>query len=285
MAVGLQGALLTLNAMTGVLQTINAGMSVIGGAATKIGQALGKAFAFAKDKAVDAFDFIKEAFEPLTNAIVSIWNGVVMPIWDFMKNGMMFWFNLFTGEWGKALENAKTAWNMTFGNLFEGLMTGAKIAFDGLEFLWGMVTGAMSTIWDVTFGALFEGMQNAASTVFDTISSAWDTVTGVMSSIYDNTLGKIFDAIGGALKGIFDFGASVVGGVKDFVTGGGGGGGGTTVGTAVSGGVSYNFEMTFNLSGITDATDKRELAREIGDLIQQELARSVGGGTMSGRYG
>ena len=284
MAVGLQAALLTLNAMQGVLQTINAGMSVIGGAATKIGQALGQAFAFARDKAVDAFDFIKEAFEPLTNAIVSIWNGVVMPIWDLMKEGMMFWFNLFSGEWGKALENAKTIWDSTFGRLFEGLMTGATIAFDGLRSLWGTVTGAMSTIFDATIGRAFEGLQNAASTVFDTISSAWDTVTSVMSSIYDNTLGRIFDAIGGALKGIFDFGASVVGGVKDFVTGGGGGGG-TTVGTAVSGGVSYNFEMTFNLSGITDATDKRELAREIGDLIQQELARSVGGGTMSGRYG
>ena len=52
---------------------------------------------------------------------------------------------------------------------------------------------------------------------------------------------------------------------------GGGGGGGT-------------FNMTFNLSGLTDRTDKRQLAREIGNMIQQEVARSVGGSTMSRRY-
>ena len=65
--------------------------------------------------------------------------------------------------------------------------------------------------------------------------------------------------------------------------GGGGGGSTTSVGTAVSGGVTYNFDMTFNLSGITDSTDKREMAREIGDLIQQEITRSTGGGRMRGR--
>jgi hypothetical protein len=103
-----------------------------------------------------------------------------------------------------------------------------------------------------------------------------------MQTVYDKTLGKMFDAIGGALRGVFDFGKSIVGGVKDLIPGGGGGS--TTVGTAVSGGVTYNFDMTFNLSGMTDATDKRAMAREIGGLIQQEITRSTGGGRMRGRY-
>ena len=53
---------------------------------------------------------------------------------------------------------------------------------------------------------------------------------------------------------------------------GGGGGGGN------------NFNMTFNLSGLTDRTDKRQLAREIGNMVQQEVARSIGGSTMRRRY-
>jgi phage-related protein len=141
----------------------------------------------------------------------------------------------------------------------------------------------MSKIFDATIGRAFNALGNAAQTVFDTISGAWDTVTGVMQSVYDKTLGKMFDAIGGALRGVFDFGKSIVGGVKDLIPGGGGGGS-TTVGTAVSGGVTYNFDMTFNLSGMTDATDKRAMAREIGGLIQQEITRSTGGGRMRGRY-
>tara|TARA_R110002096_G_scaffold178433_3_gene355378 strand:- start:3972 stop:5057 length:1086 start_codon:yes stop_codon:yes gene_type:complete len=48
------------------------------------------------------------------------------------------------------------------------------------------------------------------------------------------------------------------------------------------GGSTYN--ITVNAGGITDRTDKRALAREIGNMIQQELARSVGGTTMRGRY-
>ena len=48
------------------------------------------------------------------------------------------------------------------------------------------------------------------------------------------------------------------------------------------GGATYN--ITVNAGGITDRTDKRALAREIGNMIQQELARSIGGSTMRGRY-
>jgi hypothetical protein len=50
------------------------------------------------------------------------------------------------------------------------------------------------------------------------------------------------------------------------------------------GGSSNNFNITVNASGITDRTDKRQLAREIGNMIQQEMSRSIGGTTMRGRY-
>lgn len=272
-----------LASMQTALSGISGTMSALGSVASSIGAALGKAFNFAKETATKVFDEIKDAFEGVVNFMKAVWNDTVAPFWNLMKEGMMFWVNVFKGEWGKALDNAKTIWDSTMGKLWEGLKTGAMMAFEGLKSLWSIVTGTMSTIFDATIGRAFEGLKNAATSVFDAIKSAWDTVTGVMQSIYDNTLGKIFDAIGGALKGIFDFGASVVGGVKDLVTGGGGGST-TSVGTAVSGGVTYNFDMTFNLSGITDSTDKREMAREIGDLIQQEITRSTGGGRMRGRY-
>ena len=43
------------------------------------------------------------------------------------------------------------------------------------------------------------------------------------------------------------------------------------------------FNITVNAGGITDRTDKRTLAREIGNMIQQEMARNIGGTTMRGR--
>ena len=43
------------------------------------------------------------------------------------------------------------------------------------------------------------------------------------------------------------------------------------------------FNITVNPTGITDRSDKREMAREIGNLIQQEVSRALGGTTMRGR--
>jgi hypothetical protein len=55
-------------------------------------------------------------------------------------------------------------------------------------------------------------------------------------------------------------------------------------GTNLGGGGS-TFNINVNANGITDRTDKRQLAREIGNMIQQEMSRSIGGTTMRGRYG
>jgi len=66
---------------------------------------------------------------------------------------------------------------------------------------------------------------------------------------------------------------SIIAGTNLF--GGGGGGGGGSSGTV---------NVVVNASGITDRSDKRQLAREIGNMIQQEMSRSIGGTTMRGRY-
>ena len=52
-------------------------------------------------------------------------------------------------------------------------------------------------------------------------------------------------------------------------------------GKNVPGGQTFN--ITVNPSGITDRSDKREMARQIGNLIQQEVSRALGGTTMRGR--
>jgi len=72
---------------------------------------------------------------------------------------------------------------------------------------------------------------------------------------------------------VMAFGGWVAGGAKNLI--GGGGEASTTVGTAVAGGITNTFHMTFDVSGMTDMTDKRRLAREIGNMIQEELGRGI----------
>jgi len=47
---------------------------------------------------------------------------------------------------------------------------------------------------------------------------------------------------------------------------------------------NQTFNITVEASGITDRTDKRAMARDIGNMIQQEMARTMGGSTKRGRF-
>ena len=58
----------------------------------------------------------------------------------------------------------------------------------------------------------------------------------------------------------------------------------TQIGTAVSGGVTQNFTMNINVAGVTDRSDKRQIAREMSELMQEEVARAMGGTTTKSRY-
>lgn len=59
--------------------------------------------------------------------------------------------------------------------------------------------------------------------------------------------------------------------------------GGRSVPVEMRGGAGQVFNIKIDVSGVVDRTDKRALAREIGNLIQSEVARSMGGQTRKGR--
>lgn len=119
-------------------------------------------------------------------------------------------------------------------------------------------------------------------------------------------ISDIVDMVGDVVGGVGDFiggGISKVGGFLGFSEGGVASGPasgypamlhGTEAIVPLSGGRSIpvemkggggggsSFNITVNAGGITDRTDKRALAREIGNMIQQEVARSIGGATHRG---
>ena len=48
------------------------------------------------------------------------------------------------------------------------------------------------------------------------------------------------------------------------------------------GGGNQTFNMTFNMSGITDRTDKRKLAQDVSQMLRTELRRTVGSTSVRG---
>lgn len=176
---------------------------------------------------------------------------------------------------------------------------------------WDWLKGKGSDFGDFISG-IWESIGNLWTTyISEPIGGMWDWVMGKAAEFGDFVWGilePIIDAISTVTDGIGDFIGGVgdtVGGVLGFSQGGIASGPssgypailhGTEAIVPLSGGRSIpvemkgggggggTFNMTFNLSGLTDRTDKRQLAREIGNMIQQEVARSVGGSTMSRRY-
>jgi hypothetical protein len=113
-----------------------------------------------------------------------------------------------------------------------------------------------------------------------------DFLSGGLSDVIDdleNLASTAAELAGGAVGKIAGWGKSLVGGVADaaksVIPGGSDGDGGSDG----EGDITYNqtFNMTFDVGGITDRTDKRALATEISVMIQEEISRNSGSNTFA----
>lgn len=290
------GALLNqMASLTSSLSGIGGMMATLGSAAGTIGSALAGAFSKAFNAAKDAFgkikDFVMEhiwpMLEPVHEAGKTVFSGVldiaktafgvlrgifdniVLPIFGVLKDTAEIFFNFFTGDWTKAMENAKELVLGKIVPVFQKLMSlpGKLLATGigkGRELL-----GKLTSFAESTVGKLIDGVINGFKRAGSFISGIFGKIFGGIKKVYDATIGKAVKAIGKV------FGA--VGKKLGFGKGGGdsSGASATNVGTAVAGGMQQTFNITMEISGITDATDKRKLAREIGDMLQAEMRRKV----------
>ena len=270
------------------ISAMTSSVSLIGGAFTK-------AFSWAIQKTKDAFNFIKD-----------FWNEKVMPIFEPI-------INVFSFIWDSSVAIAKGAINgiISIWNGYVSLVKGfynvvldafAWIINPDFSFLidaWNFFTGLMSTVWSNTIGALLDKISNID--LFGPLQSAWDSFSSSVSSIggimfdgmttavtfiYDKMVDLkniVFDIIGSTAGTILDIGKGAIDTVGG-IFGCGGGGGGTTTTVGSGGTVTNNFNITIDVGGVTDRTDKLALAREIASLIQTETTRAYGGSTSVTRY-
>ena len=267
-----------------------------------IADAFGRAFRFAMDKAMEAFIYIKDFFNEKVLPIFQPFINFAITAFNTIKTVVTTIVGELLGLWDGLVSMMATLWDSTITPLWEFITNFNP--FESLGNLWSKTINGMQSIWNNTISPLWERITNIDP--FGALGRAWDRVMNGMKTVYDNTIGPVFNFLDGIMDSIisglekivssigkivgkgFNFvtgGLKKVGGaVKGVVTGGGGGGSPDTTGGGGGGG-NMTFNMTFNLGGITDRTDKRALAREIAAIIQQETARAVGGSTYSGRYG
>lgn len=284
-------------ALTRVNTLASVGTSAISGMSSMIsgiGSAFTKVFSWAIQKTKDAFNFIKD-----------FWNEKVMPIFQPIINVFSFIWDTSVAIVKGAINGIISIWN-GYVSLVKGFYNVVLDAFAWIinpdfSFLinaWNFFTGLMSTVWSKTIGALLDKISNI--NLFGPLQSAWDSFSSSVSSIggimfdgmttavtfiYDKMVDLkniVFDILDSTVGTILDFGSDAFNAV--FGGGGGGGGGDTTTTVASGGAVTNNFNITIDVGGVTDRTDKLALAREIASLIQTETTRAYGGSTSVTRY-
>tara|TARA_Y100000004_G_scaffold181795_1_gene227871 strand:+ start:139 stop:1359 length:1221 start_codon:yes stop_codon:yes gene_type:complete len=140
---------------------------------------------------------------------------------------------------------------------------------------------------DVAFtsvNAVVAGIIGSITAAIDSITNAWSAFKDSLTFDLDFDLGFLGNIDFG---GFMAKGGSVSGG-KSYIVGEQGpelftpGSSGTITPNDQLGG-GGNITLNINVGGVTDRTDKRALAREIGDMLTQELRRT-GGAPTRGRF-
>tara|TARA_R100000005_G_C4994845_1_gene201785 strand:+ start:1567 stop:2376 length:810 start_codon:yes stop_codon:yes gene_type:complete len=234
---------------------------------------------------------------------VSVIGEALGKIWESMSSKAM-----------EAVQKIENFWNEHLADIFGPWVETAREVLGGLwtffSELFNKIAGAVAGIPD-KFGEIRSGIEAEMASITNTIEGIPQRATDKINEILTKALpvinevrakisefasdargvlSSVGDAILAPFKALWD----IVQKVKDALVGGimsladkvFGGGGSTTnnavnaAGTMVAGGVSQTFNMTFDVSGVTDFTDKERLADEISVKVQEKFAL-LGGGTMS----
>ena len=276
------------------------GVAILSTAVSGIGSAFKKVFDMGIKFASKAFTFMKdfwtEHIRPLFEPII----GVFESIFSIVQTLYSGFINFMIDRW-ESFKKIVSSLGDILASAFE-LITNPS--FGALKTHFKNILTFFETVWDETFGRMFayisdavnfDGISNAFSNMATSISSVFNNVLsgvfGAMSSAIDTIVNglttvanKIADVLGSIAGTILDIGGKGVDFVAGAIPGGGGGGGSADTVASGGGGGGHTFNITVNAGGITDRTDKLDLAREIASLIQQETARQYGATTSVTRY-
>ena len=287
--------LATLSSMSTMVNSIGPAFKGIGEIAKKMWADLK---AWVNDKFIqpirDSLDDMKEWWGGFKESVMEKWDALsayigekLSVLWDMLPNmpdffSLSFWTGLFTSVGTTVGGWASSLWDMLpdmpdFFSLsfWTGLLDGIKDTFKSTFTVIGtFMADLLKAPINALIGAInsvFEGI-NFSQTIWNPLGDDWEVGMDLSSwSITPLAKGGIVNKPTLSLIGE-DGPEAVIPLTQRNNPGGVGAGGGGT----------YN--ITVNAGGITDRTDKRALAREIGNMIQQELSRNMGGTTMRGRY-
>lgn len=211
-------------------------------------------------------------------------------------------------DWGQMFEDAKATLSGFFDELnipampewltltyWETLIADFDIG-DMFDFEWSdilpdwswddIIPDALADFFDIDLGEVWEGITGVFETLLGSIKELFNTyVRPAINSILEWDPPVIPGGTIGEILGQSPIPELAEGGIVTSPTLAliGEAGPEAVVPLDRGGGYGGTYNMTFNLSGMTDRTDKRRLAREVADAIAAEMRRNAGGATRAGR--
>jgi len=269
------GALLTSMAtLTSSLGAVGGLMSSLGGIAATAGSALAGAMASAATKAIEVFgkftEWAKEniwpMLEPLVDAAIRVgkfigniflgafgiaktaFTDIVIPIFKIFKDTLKAIIQIFTGDFKGAFKTIESTIKSNLIPLIKTLMgIPGKILKFGIN------------IGEKAIKGIFKTAKSTVSKVVGFIKKAFAPIKKIINKI-GGVLGKAKSKVKGTASAIQDARQNTA----------------TTIGAAINGGMNTSVNMTLSLAGMTDKSDKRAYAREIGNMIEDQVKGSLG---------
>ena len=293
---GLAALETSLAFVTSSLSGIGGLMSGLGGTAAAIGGALSAAVATGVAKATEAFNelttYIDETllpalgpFEGIVRGIgtvvktvlvggfdiaVAVIKGGVIPILKIAFDTLMAMGQFITGDFSGAFDTVEGTVRknliplLTTISKLPGriLAAGIGLAVQGVRALITKVKDTGGKIVDSvkdTFAPVVNFITKPFLDAFATIKRAFKPVREIIGKI-GGVLGKARKKVTGAREAIGDARDSAI----------------TSIGAAVQGGLNTSVNMTLSLAGMTDKSDKRMYANEIGSMIEDQVKARLG---------
>ena len=291
------GALLnSMASLTSSLGTVGGLMSGLGGIAATVGGALssaiGTAVTFAIEKFNDLKTFIEENIIPkleflspviktLGTVVETILGGAftvvavlvesgLVPILKIVGDTIKALAQFITGDFSGAFNTVESTVRKNLLPLLTSIMklpgkilaAGIGLAVQGVRALITKVKDTAGKIVDSvkkTFAPTVNFITKPFLDAFATIKRAFKPVGEIIGKI-GGVLGKARKKVTGAREAIGDARDSAI----------------TSIGAAVQGGLNTSVNMTLSLAGMTDKSDKRMYANEIGSMIEDQVKARLG---------
>ena len=143
---------------------------------------------------------IVPAFNGIGAVVMAVWNGFLMPTFNFIKGGidllgqagLWLWQNIMVPVWNGISAAASFVWNSILVPIFDGFKAAIKAVGDVANWLWHNV---MEPVWN--------GIKSAIETVWNFLEPIFGKIGDAFTKIGD-IAGKVGQGIKDAFSGVVD---------------------------------------------------------------------------------